>query len=61
MKKKETATSVKIDSEMWEDFKLESLKKKFSLHKLVNRAISLYLTDPEFQEMINNYNNLDKE
>jgi hypothetical protein len=60
MKKKETATSVKIESDMWEEFKLESFKKKFSLHKLVNKAIHLYLNDPEFQNMITNYN-IDKE
>jgi hypothetical protein len=55
MKKKESVTSVKIESEMWDEFKLESFKKKFTLHKLVNRAIHLYLNDPEFQNMITNY------
>ena len=50
-------TSVKVDKELFDDFKIECVKRKFSLNKLVNRAIDLYLTDESFRKQVTNYNN----
>jgi hypothetical protein len=50
-------TSVKVDKELFDDFKIECVKRKFSLNKLVNRAIDLYLTDENFRKQVTNYNN----
>jgi hypothetical protein len=50
-------TSVKVDKELFDDFKIECVKRKFSLNKLVNRAIDLYLTDEGFRKQVTNYNN----
>jgi len=50
-------TSVKVDKELFNDFKIECVKRKFSLNKLVNRAIDLYLTDENFRKQVTNYNN----
>jgi len=36
-------TSVKVDKDLFDDFKIESIRKKFNLQKLVNRAMDLYL------------------
>ena len=53
-------TSVKIDEELWNDFKIECIKRKFSFQKLSERAIDLYMKDEEFRRKITNYN-LDSE
>lgn len=47
-------TSVKLDPKLYEDFKLQCLKDKFSFQKLATRAIYLYLTDQEFKQQIIN-------
>jgi hypothetical protein len=49
-KKEMTLTSVKVQSELFEDFKMSCVKHKFSLQKLVDRTIHLYLTDEEFRK-----------
>tara|TARA_B110000444_G_C18796189_1_gene574981 strand:- start:1151 stop:1348 length:198 start_codon:yes stop_codon:yes gene_type:complete len=54
-----TLTSVKIQSELFEDFKVECVRRKFSFQKLSDRAIHLYLTDEEFRKKINNHTNLE--
>ena len=54
-----TLTSVKIKSDLFNEFKIECVKRKFSFQKLANRAIHLYLTDEDFRKQINNHNNLD--
>ena len=57
-KKEKTLTSVKIQSDLFQDFKIECVKRKFSFQKLADRAIHLYLTDDEFRKTINSHNNL---
>ena len=47
-KKDMTLTSVKVQSDLFEEFKIECVKRKFSLQKLTDRAVHLYLTDDEF-------------
>jgi hypothetical protein len=59
-KKDMTLTSVKIQSELFEDFKISCVKYKFSLQKLVDRIVHLYLTDEEFRKSIHNHNNLNR-
>jgi hypothetical protein len=54
-----TLTSVKIQSDLFETFKIECVKRKFSFQKLADRAIHLYLTDESFRKQINNHNDLD--
>ena len=51
-----TLTSVKIQSDLFENFKIECVKRKFSFQKLADRAIYLYLTDEEFRKKITNQN-----
>lgn len=47
-------TSVKINEKLFEDFKINSIKFKFSLQKLTERAMYLYNTDSEFRKQIHN-------
>jgi hypothetical protein len=51
---KPVLTSVKVDPDKFEDFKVECVRKKFTLTKLVNKAIDLYLTDDEFRKLMHN-------
>lgn len=53
-------TSVKVDKDIFEAFKIECVKTKFSLQKLADRCMHRYLTDPEFQKDIHNLMDLDK-
>jgi len=50
-------TSVKVDKELFDDFKIECVKRKFSLNKLVNRAIDLYLSNEDFRKQLTNHSN----
>lgn len=59
-KKEMILTSVKVQSELFEDFKMSCVKHKFSLQKLVDRTVHLYLTDEEFRKNIHNHNNLNR-
>jgi len=52
-------TSVKVQSELFEQFKINCVKYKFSLQKLADRAIHLYITDEDFRKKMHSHNNLD--
>lgn len=54
-----TLTSVKIKSDLFETFKIECVKRKFSFQKLADRSIHLYLTDENFRKQITGHNDLD--
>ena len=57
MENKEQLTSVKVDKELFDVFKLECVKRKFSLNKLVNRAMDLYLNNEDFRKQVTNHTN----
>ena len=40
-------TSVKVHRHLFEEFKIECVRTKFSLQKLTDRALYLYLTDED--------------
>jgi hypothetical protein len=51
-------SSVKIEKGLLEGIKIEFIRTKFSLQRLVNRSIHLYLTDLEFRNTIHLHNDL---
>jgi len=51
-------TNVKIVEHLFEDFKVSSIRYKFNLQKLANRAVHLYLTDEEFRKKLHNHTDL---
>ena len=57
--KKMTLTSVKVQSDLFENFKIECVKRKFSFQKLADRALFLYLTDEDFRKQITNQINIE--
>ena len=45
-------TSVKVEDELFQEFKLQCVKHKFSFQKLADRAIFLYITNEEFRKKL---------
>ena len=58
-KKPMTLTSVKVKSDLFENFKIECVKRKFSFQKLADRSLFLYLTDENFRKQITNQINIE--
>ena len=51
-------TSVKVNDTLFDEFKVLCVRTKFSLQKLVDRSIHLYLTDDEYRKQLHNHTNL---
>ena len=51
-------TSVKVEEELFLEFKSECIRSKFSFQKLADRAIFLYLTDKDFRKQLHNQNEI---
>lgn len=51
-------TSVKVEEELLQQFKEQCVRHKFSLQKLVDRAIYLYLTEEEFKNKLHTQTNI---
>jgi|TARA_R100000781_G_scaffold47980_1_gene32120 hypothetical protein len=51
-------TSVKILKELYKNFKIETLDDEFTLQKLVNRSMDLYVLDTKFKSRIQKYDKL---
>jgi hypothetical protein len=51
-------TSAKVEEDLLQQFKEESIKYKFSIQKLLDRTIYLYLTDEEFKKRLHNQTNI---
>ena len=49
-------TSVKVDKDVYEQFKQSCVHRKFHLQDLVNRSLYLFMNDAEFRETVYNYN-----
>jgi hypothetical protein len=45
-------TSVRLDPDLYDDFKMQCLKDNYSFQKLASRAIYYYLTDEEFRNKL---------
>jgi len=55
---KNKLTSVKVKDDLFEEFKVLCVRTKFSLQKLVDRSIHLYLTNEDFRKQIHNHTDL---
>jgi hypothetical protein len=47
-------TSVKVPEDLFEQFKIACVKYKFSVQKLTERCMFLYLTNEDFRKNIHN-------
>ena len=59
--KDQQLTNVKINKTLFEQFKVECIKRKFSFQKLSERAIHLYLTEEEFRKQVHSHSDLSLE
>ena len=59
--KNQQLTSVKINKELFEQFRVECIKRKFSFQKLSERAVHMYLSDEDFRKRIHSHSNLNLE
>jgi len=51
-------TSVKILEDLYKRFKSVTVNTKMTLQKLTNRSIGLYLTDEQYKNKLEEYDNL---
>ena len=51
-------TSVKILKELYRNYKSKTFDDEFTLQKLVNRSMDLYVLDEDFRGKIQQYDNL---
>ncbi len=51
-------TSVKLLEDLYKKFKYNSISSEFTLQKLVNRSMDLYLVDDKFKKQIHDWKNL---
>ena len=51
-------TSVKLLDNLYKKFKISNLDDNFTLQKLINRSMDLYVHDRGFRSQINEYKNL---
>ena len=51
---KQQLTSVKVPEDLFEEFKISCVKHKFSIQKLTERCMYLYLTDEKYRIDIHN-------
>lgn len=52
----QSLTSVKVNSKLFDEFKIESIRTKLNFQKLCDRSMYLYLHDDSFRELIHNTN-----
>jgi len=50
-----TLTSLKLEPQEFDSFKVTCVRTKFSLSKLVDRAMHLYINDENFRKLIHSY------
>ena len=51
-------TSVKLLDNLYKKFKISNLDDSFTLQKLVNRSMDLYVLDTKFKDKIQSYDKL---
>jgi len=56
---KQTLTSVKVNAETFDAFKHLTIQYKFSMQKLVDRAMFLYINNEEFRKQVHNTTDLE--
>ena len=59
-KKDEKLTSVKVIDELYKKFREKSIREDFSLQKLVNRSLDLFVYDKEFAKKVMEYSELEE-
>jgi predicted DNA-binding ribbon-helix-helix protein len=53
--KKKVATTVKVEEQLYNDFKVLGIRHKLTLQGLIERAIYRYVNEEDFRKSINNF------
>jgi len=53
-------TSVQLLDDVYKKFKKHIINDNFTVQKLINRSMELYISDENYRNMILNYNKLNK-
>jgi len=53
--KDKSLTTLKLEPQMFDDFKVLCVRTKFNLSKLVDRAMHYYNNDESFRKLMHNY------
>jgi hypothetical protein len=53
-KKGDILTTVRLQDELFEDFKQEAIRSKITMRNLLERSMFLFMTNPEFKKIITN-------
>ena len=53
-KKGDVLTTVRLQDELFEDFKQEAIRSKITMRNLLERSMFIFMTDPEFKKIITN-------
>jgi hypothetical protein len=51
-------TSVRVEQQLFDEFKVQCVRYKFSFQKLADRAIFLYLTDETFRDKVHSQSDI---
>ena len=52
LKKERVLTSVRVDKEKFEDFKVECLRDKYTMTELLDTCLEMYLVDDRFKKLV---------
>jgi hypothetical protein len=55
MKSNRVATTIKVEPDLYDDFKILGVRHKLTLQGLVERSIYLYVKDETFRSTLNNF------
>ena len=58
--KEDKLTSVKVIDELYRKFREKSIRDDFSLQKLVNRSLDLFVYDEKFAKKVMDYSELEE-
>ena len=54
--KNQTATTVKIEKDLYNSFKILGIQNDFTLQTFAEKCIHLYVEQPSFRSIVNNFN-----
>lgn len=53
--KYDSVTTIKVNKELYNSFKIENIRTKLTLQDFVNKAMYLYINDADFKDKIYNF------
>jgi hypothetical protein len=53
--KYDSITTIKVNKQLYDSFKIDNIKSKFNLQDLVSRSMYLYMNDKEFRDKLYNF------